>query len=122
MPLTETPGSPRIILIRHGAYDANLFTIQDVMKVSTMINDILLRDDDNLTVAGQIGILDLAGVTGKHFFQYNPSFIKKMTMMSEEGSPIRHRGFHYINTPCGFEQVFNVFKSVMNDERKERVS
>lgn len=74
-----------------------------------MINDILLRDDDNLAVAGQVGILDLAGVTAKHNYQYSPVFIKKMTMMSEEGSPIRHQGFHYIDTPCGFDQVFNVF-------------
>lgn len=122
LPQTETPGSPRVFLIRHGVYDANLFTIQDVIKVSTMINDILLRDDDNMTVSGQIGILDLAGVTPKHFLQYNPAFIKKMTMMSHEGSPVRHRGFHYINTPYGFEQVFNVFKSLMKEGSKARVS
>lgn len=122
MPNTETPGSPRIILIRHGAYDPNLYTIQDVIKVSTMINDIQLRNDDNLVVAGQVGILDMAGVQAQHFAQYNPKFIKKMTMMSHEGSPLRHRGFHYINTPAGFEQVFNVFKSVMNEKRKENVS
>ena len=87
-----------------------------------MINDILLRTDDNLTVAGQIGILDLAGVQCLHFMQYSPLFIKKMTMMSHLGSPIRHRGFHYINTPNGFEQVFNVFKSVMHEQRRENVS
>lgn len=122
LPHTETPGSPRIFLIRHGAYDPSLFTIQDVIKVSTMYNDILLRNDDNLVVAGQIGILDLAGVTVNHFTQYNPTFIRKMTMMSHEGSPVRHRGFHYINTPEGFEHVFNVFKSVMSDKSKARVS
>lgn len=99
-----------------------MYTIQDVIKVSTMINDIQLRNDDNLAVAGQIGILDMAGVRPQHFAQYNPTFIKKMTMMSHEGSPLRHRGFHYINTPAGFEQVFNVFKSVMNEKRKENVS
>lgn len=91
------------------------------MKVSTMVTDVLLREDDNLVVAGQIGILDLADVTVEHFIQYNPAFIKKMTMMSHEGSPTRHRGFHYINTPNGFEQVFNVFKSVMKEESQARV-
>lgn len=121
MPNTETPGSPRIFLIRHGAYDPGLYTIQDVIKVSTMYNDILLRTDDNLVVAGQIGILDMSGVTAHHFIQYNPTFIKKMTMMSHKGSPIRHRGFHYINTPEGFEHVFNVFKSVMSEKSKARV-
>ena len=87
-----------------------------------MINDILLREDDNITIAGQIGILDLANVAVNHFSQFSPTFIKKMTMMSEDGSPIRQRGFHYINTPAGFEQVFNVFKSVMNEKSKGGVS
>lgn len=122
LPHTETAGSPRITYIRPGVYNPDLYTIQDVIKVSMMINDILLRDDDNSTVAGQIGILDLSGVTTQHFLQFNPAFIKKMTMMSHEGSPIRHRGFHYINTPNGFEQVFNVFKSVMSEKSKARVS
>lgn len=86
-----------------------------------MVTDVLLNEDDNLVVAGQIGILDLAEVTVHHFVQYSPAFIKKMTMMSQEGSPTRHRGFHYINTPAGFEQVFNVFKSVMKEESQQRV-
>lgn len=87
-----------------------------------MYNDVLLREDDNLIVAGQIGLLDLSNVTVRHFSQFKPSFIKKMTMMSEDGSPIRQKGFHYINVPSGFEQVFNVFKSVMNEKSKSRVS
>ncbi|CRK86618.1 CLUMA_CG000455, isoform A [Clunio marinus] len=122
LPLTETPGSPRIFLIRHGIYDANMFTLHDVMKVSTMINDILLRDDDNFVVAGQIGILDLSGVSFKHFAQYNPGFIKKMTLLSHDGSPIRHRAFHYINTPPGFDNVFTVFMSLMNETDRNSVS
>lgn len=87
-----------------------------------MVNEILMRDDDNFVVAGQIGILDMAHVTRKHFQQYTPAFIKKMTMMSDEGSPIRHEGFHYINTPQGFESVFNVFKMSMKEKCKTTVS
>lgn len=70
----------------------------------------------------QIGILDLANVTMAHFLQFNPTFIKKMTMMSQEANPIRQKGFHYINTPIGFEAVFNMFKSFMNEKNKSRVN
>lgn len=107
--------------MRPGSFDANIFTIQEVMKVTTMINDILMRNDDNFVVAGQIGILDLANVTMAHLLQFSPGFIKKMTMMSQEGSPIRQKGFHYINTPKGFEQVFSMFKSFMNPKNQSRV-
>lgn len=92
------------------------------MKVATMVNDILMRNDDNIVVAGQIGILDMANVSCRHFMQYNPTFIKKMTMMAEEGSPLRQIQFHYINTPQGFDCVFNVFKSLMKEKNRTSVS
>lgn len=121
LPDTESPGSPRIMLIRPGIYDANQFTIQEVMKVSTMVNDILMVEDDNTIVAGQIGIIDLQNVTIAHFIQMQPAFIKKMTMMWQDGMPIRQKGVHYINTPSTFEKIFNIFKSFMNEKMKSRV-
>ena len=117
----ESPGSPRLFLFRVGAYDANVFTIQEVMKVTTMLVDILMLEDDNLSVAGQIGVVDLAGVTIQHFMQMQPSFAKKMTMVSQDGSPLRQKGVHYINAPKSFEQLFNLFKSFLNDKMKSRV-
>lgn len=122
LPNLTAPDAPRIVLIRPGAYDANKHTIQDVMKVSSFIMDILHLEDDNLIVAGQLGILDLANVGMGHFVQMTPGFIKKMTMMSQEASPFRQKGFHYVNTPSTFETVFNIFKSFMNEKNKSRVS
>lgn len=121
LPDTESPGSPRIMLVRPGVYDANKVTIQEVMKVSSMVNDILMIEDDNTAVAGQIGIIDLQNVTLAHFIQMQPAFIKKMTMMMQEGMPVRQKGVHYINTPSTFEKVFNLFKSFMNEKMKSRV-
>lgn len=80
-----------------------------------------MNEDDNYVVAGQIGILDCANVTMAHFMQFNPTFIKKITIMSQEASPTRQKGFHFINTPRGFESVFNVFKSFINDKNKTKV-
>lgn len=122
LPLTESPSSPRLMLIRPGAYDAHKFTIQEVMKVSTIVNDILMIEDDNFTIAGQIGVIDLANVTLAHFMQMQPSFVKKMTMFMQDGSPIRQKGIHYINAPKSFEQLFNMFKSFMNEKMQSRVS
>lgn len=97
------------------------------MKVCATINVLHLIQsyhlflDDNYVVAGQIGILDCANVTMAHFMQFNPTFIKKITIMSQEASPTRQKGFHFINTPRGFESVFNVFKSFINDKNKTKV-
>ncbi|XP_055532754.1 retinol-binding protein pinta-like [Wyeomyia smithii] len=121
LPNTESPDSPRVILIRPAMYDPAKYTIEDVIRVSTMANDLMMVEDDNFVIAGQIGILDLANVTMAHFLQFSPSFVKKMTMMSQEASPLRQKGFHYINTPSGFELVFNMFKNFMSEKNKSRL-
>jgi len=41
--------------------------------------------------------------------------------MSQEASPTRQKGFHFINTPRGFESVFNIFKTFINDKNKTKV-
>lgn len=121
LPYTETPDSPRIILIRPAAYDPAKYTIEEVIRISTMANDLMMIEDDNFVIAGQIGILDLSNVTMAHFLQFSPTFVKKMTMMSQEASPLRQKGFHYINTPNGFEMVFNMFKNFMSEKNKSRL-
>lgn len=57
-----------------------------------MINDILMRDDDNWTIMGQIGILDLANVTGLHLKQLSPHVINQWTKLSNDSYPVRLRG------------------------------
>lgn len=87
-----------------------------------MMLDYMLNEDDNFVIAGQIGILDLSGVTMAHFLQFNPTFIKKMTVLTQDAAPGRQKGLHWINTPRGFEQVFNIFTGFMNEKNRSRVS
>lgn len=96
--------------------------MKDIMKVNTMMMEVLHMEDDNFIIAGQVGILDLSDVTMKHFLQFDPVFIKKMTVLSQDASPFRQKGFHYVNTPSSFEYVFNMFKSFMSEKNKKRVS
>lgn len=120
MPFTERPDSPRLTLIRPGAFDANIYTIAETIKISNMLQDIQMREDDNYMIAGQIGILDCSGGTMAHFKQFNPMFMKKLTLMMQEASPTRQKGFHFINTPFGFDAVFNLFKSFINEKNKTK--
>jgi hypothetical protein len=84
LPQTET-GGPRIIVVRPGAYDASQFDISEILQVFMLINDLMLVEDDNLTVAGSLSLLDLKDVTLSHLTQMTPSVVKKMTMMMQDG-------------------------------------
>lgn len=69
-----------------------------------------------------MGIIDLKGSTMAHFLAFNMSLMKKVTMMWQEGSPLRLKGFHYVNVPPFFETVFNVFKGFISEKNLKRVS
>jgi hypothetical protein len=43
------------MIFRPGSYDANVYTVDDTMRVALMINDMLMMTDDHIVVAGQVG-------------------------------------------------------------------
>lgn len=121
LPVLESPDSPRYFLVRPGAYDPSEYSITDIIKVSTMINDLMMHEDDNYCIAGQVGILDFSGVSVSHFLQFNPTFIKKMTMLQQDATPIRQKASHFVNMPAIALTVFNIFQSFTNEKNKKRV-
>ncbi|KAJ9594065.1 hypothetical protein L9F63_014508 [Diploptera punctata] len=122
LPLRDTDEKGRrIILLRVGIYNPAEVGILDVFKTSLMIMDILMEEDDQMIINGQINILDLSHATLSHAAQMLPSVVKKAMTTSQEGYPIRHKGVHYIHTPSGFETVYNLFKSFMKEKLKKRL-
>lgn len=122
LPTTLTPDGPRILLIRAGAYNANKIGFMETLKVGSMIQDIQYLEDDNMIVAGDLGIIDLANVTAAHFFQISPSTLKKVLLLKQEGSPLRQKGFHFINVPPGFETLANMGRKLLTEKNRNRVS
>jgi len=122
LPNTGSSGSPRIVLFRYYAYDPSHVRAEDVVKVITMINDLLMNEDDNSVVSGHIWVVDLAHISMGHIVQWQPEVVKKAIMILQESSPIRLKGMHYINAPKIFEQMFNLIKSLLNEKMKKRVS
>ncbi|XP_055306928.1 alpha-tocopherol transfer protein-like isoform X2 [Sitodiplosis mosellana] len=103
---TAGEDGPRIFLIRPGHYNPKEFDIVDIFKIYVLFTDFLLTEGRT-------------NCTAEHFAQFKPDFVKKMTHLCQDSSPIRPKGFHYVNTPDGFEFVFNMFKSFMSNEYKE---
>lgn len=121
LPKTATPDGPRLMLMRFTA-DPSSYTIQEMFRVQSYMHAIMMAEDDNMVVAGQMGFIDLKGASMGHFTQYTPSLMKKMAVMTQDANPVRMKGFHYINMPSFFESVFGFFKTFLNDKMKKRVS
>lgn len=121
LPKTVTPDGPRIILMRFTA-DPSTYTMEEMMRVQSFINVIVMHEDDHMMVAGQVGFVDLKGASIGHFTQFTPSLMKKFAIMSQDANPVRMKSANYINVPGFFESVFNFFKSFLNEKMKKRVS
>ncbi|XP_075992123.1 alpha-tocopherol transfer protein-like [Anticarsia gemmatalis] len=121
LPKVASPDAPRVNLIRPGTYDPSKYNILDVMAVSSAVMKIIMMEDDNATVAGAVSILDLEGVSMAHFLQMTPVTMKKMVVMGQDASPLRMKGTHYLNTPPGFETIFNAMKAMLNEKNKNRL-
>ncbi|CAH2066482.1 unnamed protein product, partial [Iphiclides podalirius] len=121
LPKLASPTSPRVIIVRPGSYNPEKYTVADILSVSFILEKILFLEDDNMIVAGIQFILDLDAVTMLHFLQMTPMTLKKMVVTTQDAKPIRMKGTHYLNTPKGFETVFNAIKSLLNEKNQNRL-
>lgn len=69
----------------------------------------------------QITIIDLANVTASHLMQFNLNFVKRISILNQDASPIRQKDFHFINPPPGFDTVLNMFKGIMSEKNKNKL-
>lgn len=122
LPHTEVPGGPRVTLVRNCCYDPEQVNVFDIFKATSLIQDIMMYEDDNMIVSGSLSILDVKGATMAHFRQFTPTMMKKMTMAWQEANPLRIKGLYYVNTPSFFASTFNVFKVFLNEKIQSRVS
>lgn len=121
LPKIDDKTGSRIMLIKQGAYDPSKVTIVDVIKISYMISDTLLWEDDASIISGQTVIIDLKGLSLSHIGQCSPSIIKKMTSSIQEAYPIRQKGIHFINPSPIFDTMFKIFYSFMSSKIRKRI-
>ncbi|XP_063223464.1 alpha-tocopherol transfer protein-like isoform X2 [Bacillus rossius redtenbacheri] len=111
----------RIILMRPGKYQPTLDIMHRVNKLTYMMMEILLLEDDYLSIKGMVTLLDLSNVTLGHMTLMTPAMVKKMSTVFQDGYPIRLKGMNFFNTPPQFEVVFNLFKTFMKDKLRKRL-
>nr|XP_053605471.1 alpha-tocopherol transfer protein-like [Plodia interpunctella] len=121
IPGGEDVTKPRISLVRPGAYDPDKYNILEIMSVSHYLQKIVMWEDDQAIVSGIRTVLDLNNVTMTHFLQMTPMVMKKMVVSGQDATPFRLKGTHYLNTPPGFEVVFNAIKGLLNEKNKSRL-
>lgn len=76
LPHVDKRNNSRLLLVRQGAYDPDEISVMNVMKVSYMLSDLMLMEDDYTTVGGQTILIDLKGLSFGHIKQQSPTLLK----------------------------------------------
>jgi CRAL/TRIO domain len=121
LPKTATDTSPRVIFFAGMNFEPTAYKVEDIMKVATMIFDLMMEEDDQMIISGQIQISDMKNATVAHMLQWSPQMMKKMSVFTQEGSPFRIKAAHHINSPAFLEKFVNFFKQFLNEKMKSRV-
>ncbi|XP_061507148.1 alpha-tocopherol transfer protein [Anopheles gambiae] len=120
LPETEKPTDPKLFIIRVGCFDVNQCTFADIIKVGTMINDILMRDDDQMVICGMALIIDLKGVTANHLMHFEMDLLRKVAILNQDASPLRMQGIHILHPPPGAQTALNIFNGLLSEKNQHK--
>ncbi|XP_001983670.2 alpha-tocopherol transfer protein [Drosophila grimshawi] len=121
LPRPLNDNGPRIILLRMGAHNPDMYHFLDINRAGSLMHQIMLNEDDDAIVNGCIHLLDLTNLKTGHYLQMTPTLSKRMTVFQEQALPMRTVGTHFINTPGGFDKIFNMFKPMLSKKQQSRL-
>lgn len=79
----------KVVFGRWGIYDPNKVSMDEVMKLGSLIFDVLLDEDEQATITGVVMAGDCTGLTLAHAMAYTPAMAKKSMVLwqvMEEGT------------------------------------
>ncbi|XP_071441306.1 retinol-binding protein pinta-like [Hetaerina americana] len=119
--LGKTESGQQVALVRAAVHEPRKHKQNDLFKTSNMIVDLILHEDELISVYGIIAVVDLKGVTLGHALQMTPSVIWKAVHAWQDCYPVRIKSINFINAPSYVDVVLNIFRRFMNKKMAQRV-
>ncbi|KAK4876425.1 hypothetical protein RN001_012847 [Aquatica leii] len=113
------PEAPRVLLFQNKNNEELL--VINMIKLTLMILDILINEDDNFVVGGHVVLQDFKSVTLHHLTEISPNRAKNIMNCFQHAYPTRPKQFHYINTPTFFPTLYGLVKHFMTEKIKNRI-
>ncbi|KAI9586028.1 hypothetical protein GQX74_001875 [Glossina fuscipes] len=118
LPIPLHNNGPRIVLLRLAS--AEIFSLEEVLAVNHVLQDILMLEDDNAVVNGLVMIADQKGIPLSHILQATPTYLKKWITYNYESIPLRLKSIHFLNAPKIFDIVYNTAKPMLPLKQQDR--
>ncbi|XP_046383324.1 retinol-binding protein pinta-like isoform X2 [Ischnura elegans] len=119
--LDKNDRGQQVVLIRAAVHDPRKHQQNDLFKTSNMLVDLMVHEDELISVYGVVAIVDLKGVSLGHALQMTPSIIWKAVHAWQDCYPVRIKSMNFINAPSYVDVVLNVFRKFMTKKMAKRI-
>ncbi|XP_065284046.1 alpha-tocopherol transfer protein-like [Dermacentor albipictus] len=109
-----------VMLVRTGAWDASICTLDEFTKACMMLVEWMLFDEE-VQKRGVVYILDYKGLGLHHLTQYTPFAIQRMIHIAQDCYPVKVKAVYVVNSPPVFDIFFSITKNFMKSKLIERV-
>ena len=123
LPIPIGEDGPIVLLMRSTHNDKDRFKFTDCLKLMHTMHDILSVDNDNVVIAGFIGVMDLKKNHKNINFEFE-DFSKFSKILSKFAHirPTQLKSWHYINVPDSIRLQLQQMLKVLEDEIGDIVS
>jgi hypothetical protein len=116
IPLKSENDQPKYFFGKFDKIDPSKHNLSEIIKVVIMITEggLVLDPKGSEFIAGHVLIIDLANIPLGILAQSTPQMLKKIALVTD-AYPFKIKAIHFINPPLGFETIFKIFRTFVNE-------
>ncbi|XP_037951320.1 alpha-tocopherol transfer protein-like [Teleopsis dalmanni] len=113
-------GGPRIYLTNFTNLDPNKNSLRQYFRYHTIVHEFEINMDDTGIINGFVEIVDYSKYNPAFIKEFNPIFLKKLSVFLDKAVPMRIKGLHIVNCPKEGAVFLNIVRSFLNEKLKQR--
>ncbi|XP_063838771.1 alpha-tocopherol transfer protein-like [Ostrinia nubilalis] len=122
LPRLKDPAAPRVTLIRLGVPGLLELGAINAFSVTQTIDKLMLVDDDNSIIAGNIVIIDCRNMNLLQWLQLQPLQIKMIIVSQQDAVPFHTNASYLINLPNDFSGLLREILRLLDDQSQNQLN
>ncbi|XP_077519320.1 alpha-tocopherol transfer protein-like [Amblyomma americanum] len=114
------PHGRAVMLVRTGAWNTSICTLDEFTKACFVLVEWLLLDED-VQKRGVVFVIDHKGLSLHHVMQFTPFAIQRLVRLTQDCYPVGVKAVYITSCPAIFHILFSITKTFMRNKLAQRV-
>ncbi|KAL1430474.1 hypothetical protein MTO96_014918 [Rhipicephalus appendiculatus] len=116
----EMPWDELVLLVKTGAWDASICTLDEFTRACLILAECLLLDEE-VQKRGIACVFDYKGLGLHHLTQFTPFAVQRLVHVVQDCYPLRVKAVYVVNSPPLFDMLFTLAKTFLKSKLIQRV-